>query len=384
LLAANSPARLALLADLGAALREAGELARAEEVLSEAVGGAAAAGEARLEARGAVERALLRLYTDPGAQLGELSAIARAAIPVFEASEDELGLSKAWTVVSQAEWARCRCRQVERALERALEHADRAGDPHERAWIIGGLLRAAAWGPTQVEHALPRCEELLERAGGDRSVEAVAAAASAYLEAMCGRFAEARRLYATSRAIAEELGLLVWAATLTSFYGPVELLAGDPAAAEALLRRGYETLEAMGETSRLATVAAQLARSLALQGRHSEAEGFVAISQRASSRDDIAARVVWQGTQGRLLAHRREPDEAVAVAQQAVEAAAGTDMLTLHGDALVDLAETLRVAGRAARRREVLLEALRLYRSKGNVAAARTTEAQAESFVRQS
>jgi class 3 adenylate cyclase len=381
LLAGNPCARLPLLPDLGAALREAGELAGAENVLSEAVGGAAAFGDARLEARAAVERSLLRLYTDPAAQLDELSSIARAAIPIFEASEDVLGLSKAWSVVAQAKWARCRCKEVEQALERALAYAERAGDPHERAWIAGGLLRASAWGPTRVEPALRRCRELLERAGGDRSVRVVAAAASAYLEAMGGRFAEARRLCATSRAIAEELGLIVWAATLTSFYAPVELLAGDPSAAERLLRRGYETLDAMGERSRLATVAAQLARSLELQGRLDEAESFVGVSERASSRDDIAARVVSQGTRGRVLAQRGELDEALAVAQEAVDAAATTDMVTLQGDALVDLAETLRVTGRIGRRREVLLDALRLYRSKGNVAAARATEAQAESLV---
>ena len=51
----------------------------------------------------------------------------------------------------------------------------------------------------------------------------------------------------------------------------VEMLAGDPAAAEREIRPECEMLEGMGETYFLSTMAAMLARAVQEQGRDEEA-----------------------------------------------------------------------------------------------------------------
>ena len=66
------------------------------------------------------------------------------------------------------------------------------------------------------------------------------------LHAMVGRFDLARQLLATSNAVYADLGLTLNAATSQN-EAVIELLAGNPAAAELSLRNGYRALEEMGE-----------------------------------------------------------------------------------------------------------------------------------------
>ena len=86
------------------------------------------------------------------------------------------------------------------------------------------------------------------------------------LHAMQGRFEEARELLATSEAAFEELGLTLSSA-VSHHAATVELLAGDPVAAERSLRRGYAALEEMGDTALLSTTAAFLGQALLAQDR---------------------------------------------------------------------------------------------------------------------
>src|SRR5437879_11983474 len=85
-------------------------------------------------------------------------------------------------------------------------------------------------------------------------------AAMSHLEAMQGNVPEARDLYRASRATLEELGWSFLAAQTSFDSGPVELLAGDPKAAESELARDYQTLERMGEKNYISTTAALLAQ----------------------------------------------------------------------------------------------------------------------------
>ena len=60
---------------------------------------------------------------------------------------------------------------------------------------------------------------------------------------------------------------LTTASAVAQYAGLVEMLAGDPAAAERELRTGMDELERMGEQGVLASVAASLARAVYEQGR---------------------------------------------------------------------------------------------------------------------
>ena len=159
-------------------------------------------------------------------------------------------------------WLTNRWQEQERALERALPYAERAGDAREAGSIMMRLAMALYWGPASAPDAIERAEQTLERARGNPAVESTFLVSLAGLSAMSGRFDEARSLLARGRTIAEELGFKLWFAGFSLISADVELLAGDPAAGERELREGYDVLERMGERGLLLTVATRLARTM--------------------------------------------------------------------------------------------------------------------------
>ena len=130
------------------------------------------------------------------------------------------------------------------------------------------------------------------------------------LHAMQGRFARARELLATSVDAFEELGLTLSYAVSHTTAGTVELLAGDPVAAEACLRRSHDALEAMGDRALLSTTAALLGQSLLAQGRDSEAERVAELSGELAAADDLITQVLWRSVRARALAGRGDAEEA--------------------------------------------------------------------------
>ena len=369
LLAADDPQRLELLPELGRALTEIGALARADDVLAEALDRAE---DSRLRTSARLERALLRLYTHPDSERGthELLESVDEAIRVFEERGDELGLARAWGKLAVVHWSRCRYAEMELALARTLVHAERAEEKHERAAALTRLAQGAVLGPTPVDEAIEHCASILERARGDRRVEAVTSVMIGSLEAMRGRSERARELFAQSRATFEEFGLRRWLAALSQWSGPAELLAGEPGRAEVELRASYDTLSAMGDRGLIAPVAAFLSQALYAQGRYVEAEEFAAGSEACASRDDLSPHVVWRCVRAKVLARRGEAEAAEALAREAIELAEETDSLNLQGDAWIDLAEVLRLAGDQRTAMECTDQALERYAAKGNVVSA--------------
>ena len=367
-------ARPGLLVELGVALRECGSLARAGEVLEEAVSLAAAVRNARLEARARIEQSLLRAYTDSHEGIEESRQLAAEAITCFEEAGDDLGLARAWGLLAQVSWFHSRLAEMEQVAERALYHAERAGDRRQVSAILSDLARAALVGPKPVEAAIRRCRQLMERAGDDRLLTATIEMLLAPLEAARGRFDEARELSSRSRAVHHEFGVEVGVAGATVYAGVVELLAGEPAAAESLLTEAYSALEGMGERGRLSVAAAFISRAVCAQGRYDEAERWTAVCEEAATTEDVVSQVVWRGVRARVLVRRAEVEAGLALAREAVRLAAETDFLQLHGDALIDLADVLRGSGRAEESAAAAERALGLYRAKGNVVAVAAAE----------
>jgi tetratricopeptide (TPR) repeat protein len=383
LLPADDPVALALLPDLGLALKESGELVRAEEVLTDAIAAAVAAGDKRVELNALIERASLRLLSDPEGQTEELLELVEDAIPTLTELGDDRALATAWSLIALTRglW-HGRFATGEDALERALEHARRAGDRRQEGAILGWLAFAALSGPTPVPEAIRHCESLLEESKGDHLVEAGALRSLSTLEAKRGRFDEARELIGRARRIYENLGMPLTAVAATTFAcGHLELLADDHAAAERQLRRGYDEFERMGEKGYLSSVAALLAEALYGQGRYAEAERFTQTSEAAAASDDISAQIHLRATRAKLLAHRDGSDVAVDLAREAVSLAATTDALDMQGDALLDLAHVLRICGRDSEATPCVRDALALYERKGNVVSAEKARALLDTAV---
>ena len=184
---------------------------------------------------------------------------------------------------------------MESALDEALVYAERSGDRRRVLFLLTALGRAALVGPTPAVAAVERCQGLKEQGGGDRALEAVLSAILAYLVGDAGPLRRRSRARGgQSHAILEESGLMVLHGGGRTYSGAVELLAGDPAAAEREFRAGLATLEAIGEKGNLSTVAAYLAEALAAQEKDGEALEYAALSERTASDFDVTSHVAWR------------------------------------------------------------------------------------------
>jgi class 3 adenylate cyclase/tetratricopeptide (TPR) repeat protein len=365
LLVSDPDRRGEVLVELGLARREAGQL----DLAASAFAAAEEAPSEWVRWHAALEGSSLRSYVDPGIEADELLRIANGAIEVFDESDDELGLARAWLHIAEAHWLRCHCAKMEEALAQALVHAERAGARREIAATLASLARPQLVGPRPVADAMDVCKDILRRGRGSAVVEGHANVALAVLEAMTGRVEAARRRYQETAIVLEDRGLTPLVASLRMYAGMVELLGRDAEAAERELRRGYDDLGAVGHSSYLATTAAFLARPLYELGRHEEAFAMTLASEEAASPDDIASQVVWRGTRAKLLA-RRGDTAAVNVAQEGVELVGRTDLVNIAADAHSDLAEALRLLGRNDEAAVARDRALELYEAKGNLASA--------------
>jgi tetratricopeptide (TPR) repeat protein len=349
--------RREILPVLGSALMRTGDFGRAESVLDEALGAARAAGDERLELRTLIEREFFRAFTSPGSSVDEIVAVAESAIPLLERLGDDLGLAKAWWLKSEVHVNACRWGARAENLERALEHAKRAGDKGEEATISALLAQALHYGPEPVPRAIERCEELLA-GSGDSSLTAAITSTLAALRAMQGEFDEARRLWAEARSNYDDLGLRLRRAARSLIPAEIEFLAGNPDEAVAILRWAYEGLREMGTTPLMSTVAAFLADACAAAGQRDEAIRFAKISAEHAAAEDIVTQVMWRVALSRAT-------NAPALAAEAARLAAPTDYPDLKARALVALGE--------------VAEARRIYEAKGNVAAVERLSAYARS-----
>jgi class 3 adenylate cyclase/tetratricopeptide (TPR) repeat protein len=370
LLPTEDPLRRELLTELGSALMRTGDFTeRVDEVLDEALAAAAAAGDKQLELRTLIEREFFREYAGSKDASETIPAVAARAIPLLEELGDDLGLAKAWWLKSEIELRAGRWGARAAALDRAVEHARLSGDVREQATLVGLLAQALYYGPTPVEEAIGRCEEFLVSVSGDRSLEAAIGSTLGGLRAMRGEFDEARRLWAAAEAMYEELGLTFRRAARSPIPASIEMLAGEPAAAERELRWGYDKLEPMGEKGVSGTLAAFLGEAIYAQGRVDEAEAFAEIAGRTTANDDLVPQIVSRATRGKVLGKRGELEQAVQLGREALWLVEQTDFPDLHADVLLSMAEILG-SGSGEDPSPLLERACEVYKRKGNVVGA--------------
>jgi class 3 adenylate cyclase/tetratricopeptide (TPR) repeat protein len=355
-----------VLTDLGAALTAVGELSRAGEVLTRAIERARAQSDRSLEASALIERAIVSIHTDGSTD--ELERVAAHVIPMYEQAGDDAGLARAWHLVSVKHFAHCEFGAMDRALATAIDHARKAGDSRQEWRALGARALAVLLGPTSVIDAIDVCSEIRERTAANPSLQAFATGQLAELEAMRGRFDEARRFCAEAKAVLAEHGRTVGLAGIALHSAPVELLAGRPDTAERELRWAYDVLRAVEARSSLSTVTAFLTCALALQGKVEEAERFAEQCRTSTTADDVLTQVVWRNGLAHALAAKGDPARAAMVAREAVGLARSTDSPNLLADALVALSVSMTPgSGEWA---DALQEAMGLYEAKGNLVSA--------------
>jgi class 3 adenylate cyclase/tetratricopeptide (TPR) repeat protein len=356
--------------EAGEALTEVGSFAAADALLKSAIEDAAEHDDDAAELTALVIRLELHYSSEGAADENKLIEQVERAIRRLEELGDHGGLTRAWRLLTQIHWTRLQWGAAEEAAIRMLQEARVTGDSILEARFLPALCACAAYGPTPVDEAVKRCEDTMERVGADRKGGALISIALARLEAMRGNFARARELHHLTRATLEELGWSFLAAQTSLDSGPIEILAGDPAAAERELRRDHHALREMGDHNYVFTVAALLAEAVYQQGRYDEAYELTAESAGDDAPDDALSQYLWRCVRGKILAQRGHTEEAIALLNEAVGIAGASDATDWHAGVLTDLAEVHEIAGDVAAAENVLRQALALFEAKGNTVSA--------------
>jgi len=241
LLPEGDPDRLALLPSLGEAMMETGEFAWAEVFLEEAVEGATAIAEERLREDALLTRLLARHHvaTDLSAWRAEVEQTTDELIPRLMELKAHAELAMAWRMVAWLHAPMCRWEAAAAAQQQALDHARLAGNIRLEARLSSAYANSLCDGPTPVATAIARCEQMLDRGLGHRQSTGIVLTSLATLVALDGDFDRARSLYREGRAMLEDVGASVLAASTSFMLARVELLANAPEAAEIDLRRDY-------------------------------------------------------------------------------------------------------------------------------------------------
>src|SRR2546428_10706020 len=220
---------------------------------------------------------------------------------------------------------------------------------------------------------------VLEEVRGDPRIEATVLIAQGLLEGMLGDFDRARSLLVQARDTLRDLGLRYWLQSPGVWLSRVEMLAGDPVAAELALQLAHDDAERLGETGSRAIIASHLAEAVYAQGRLDEAEE---LSRGAEALTDefVGTQVRWRGVRAKILSDRGEHGEAIRLALEAVALGAETDALELRADSLIDLGIVQLAAGAREEGASALEEAVRLYEQKGNVVSARKATSLLQAF----
>ena len=354
--------------DLAEVLFLSGDAAAATQAAAEAAGRARETGYEVGRLRAELMGARIAALAGSADASGGLLALATEARPVFEAAGDYIALTEAWVGTAWGELVRCQYAAMREAVQRAIDHAGRAGYTRWERELPVWWGTALFYGPTPVEEVLRWHETESPR-------HAIALRQQGVLEAMRGRFEEARALLGAGDAAAEELGQTIWLAVGGMSYFEVEKLAGNLGAAEAAARESCKQLKALGDTGYRATAVALAAESLYALGRLDEAARETELAEELAAPDDRLSHGLWRQVRAKLAARAGRRAEAEALAREAVGLFATTDMVNDQAHAAASLAEVLTQTGSNGEAATEFERAVELYESKGNVVAAERARA---------
>jgi DNA-binding SARP family transcriptional activator len=356
--------------ELGYLLSEMGRTAESKAMLVASL--AAADG---LEERGIAARALVRRMAnqlaDPSLGLDEMRNITEAARETLREFGDSHGLAVAGRYLGIALTRQGRVAEALAALERALLDADASGDRATRREVVGTLANSVAQGPTPVDEAISRLDELLQSTRNDRVLDAVITRFLSVLLAMAARFDEAREHVRSSGLILDELNhnsywVYRWASV------EAKELCGDHAGAVHELVSQWQWFRESGHRGideRAMRASYHLASFYCEDGRWDEAADCLAYGRTIPVTHSTSTAVYRLTGLARVAAHRGRLADALTFAKRALEFAEPTDLLNHRARVWLALAEVERARGASVEADGAVSAAVRLYEKKGNVAA---------------
>jgi class 3 adenylate cyclase/tetratricopeptide (TPR) repeat protein len=369
----GAPQRATVLPELAFALMETGDFPGLLAVVAELQ--AAAGRDVATAGSAAVLGLWVRLFTDPVGWTDVAQQETARAAEAFRQAGDERGMARVSSLRGVIDLLLCRYGDAERHWTQASEHARAAGDHRDELDSLAWVPLTLWAGTTPTEEGLVRCRELRRRVDGDKKAMASTCMAEALFEAGRGRFEEARRSVQWARGLLEDVALAVWlAGPYAQMAGWVELLAGAPAEAEAVLRPAFERLQEMGEMSWLSTNAGILAEAVHDVGRYDEAQRLAEVARETAAPHDVYSQVLWRTVAAKVAARQGRTGDAQRLADEAVELVTPTDFLHLQWHTFLSLARVLADAGRPREAAEAAARAAGIASAKGATAGRRTAE----------
>jgi tetratricopeptide (TPR) repeat protein len=281
-----------------------------------------------------------------------------AAAAVLDAEGDLYGLADALSYAGRLrgilDYAPVFMEVLERAIACARQSGNHRAQMRASGWLAVTYIMAL---PIPADTALARTKELLRDASGDTWAEAYLLGPLSYLYAYLGRAADARAAMDRSQSILAGFGGKLALAETTSHLGGVEMILGDPVAAERYSRAGYETYQAMGDRYYITMGTVALAQALYEQGRFDEAAQMIEEPLDGAS-PTFVARAAF--IKAKLLARRGQFAAARQQAEQGARLAPAGSLLA-QATAHEETAEVERLAGAPGPAATRLNAALRIY-----------------------
>lgn len=374
---AAEPAGPGLRADLyrllGTVQLAASDLEHAEASLAQGLQVAAAAGLPVAQARIRVLQA--DIQGGQGGAYVEALKTCEAAAAVLESAGDLDGLAEALLVTGRIRFLAGDTVAAERALQRAADCARQSGNHRAKREAGTWLLVILQDLPVTAADAVGRAERLLQEAAGDPWAETAILQPLIMLYGFAGRLDDARAAWRRARSTLTASGAELDLAICAKLAGRAELIAGKPAAAEQIMRQGYETLAAMGERGHRGSLATWLAEALYVQGRYDEALRLTEEAEVLAGLDDYEVQGRWRATRAKVLARRGQTSTAMRLAGEAVALISATFDPPERAEFLLAKAEVARLHGALGEAEACARQALEFYESRQMVPLAEQAHA---------
>ena len=327
---------------------------RARRHLAEAEATLAVTADARLARRLRLDRSFTAWREAKAAGFEELQAVAPAVLAEAEADGDPGAMALALRALGYMRLSQGDSVGEFELQRRALALAEAAGEELEarnlRVLIANRIFQL----PMPVPEALDRIEAMLATTGDDQRIHLMLLLGRAYLEGVDDRIEDARADLKAAWQIGQRLGVLHpdltadWAGVTVV----VETLASNPARAEEIGRWSVNELEPVDDHWHLASVYANLARSILGQRarlnpqRLAEAERLVSLSVAIAASDDPEEMADLGLARALLLSAQGDHDTAIELAATSVEAMGTSAHADYRAGALIDQVSVLMAAGR--------------------------------------
>ena len=345
----------------------------AEATLSEGCRVATAAGLHAARARIQVQLSETRITL--GRSASQALREYEAAAAVLSAEGDLEGLAEASTAIAWRHWWLGDEPAATEAFESAIIYARESGNHLAELNAVTSLVGALQELPVPADVAVGRAERYLEAASGDPWAEAGILQSLALVYGYAGRFDDARAAITRARSAQTRCGAAIDSAMSAGIASAIEMIAGDPVAAEAELKQGCDALRAMGERGSLSSMLAALAEAKYALGRFGEAHQLTEEAEALAAADDLDVQAWSRAIRAKVLAQRGQFTTARQLVSEAEALIAPTSWAITQAEVQVAKAEVSKFAGAPAEAAASLHQALRFYQGRHAVPLADQTRA---------